>query len=432
MQGVASFCAAGQSQRMTQASPPIAGAAPAVSRHAVTFVFITVFLDMVGFGLIIPVQPALIQSVGHVSIADAALIGGWLFCAFSLTQFLFGPAMGNLSDAFGRRPLLLLSVFGLFIDYLLMAFAPNLVWLFIGRAFAGLCGASYVIANAYIADVTAPEDRAKAFGLMGAAFGLGFVIGPALGGLLGAYGTRAPFYAAAAVAALNLIYGYFVLPETLPPEKRRPFELSRANPFGTFAVFRTYAGVLPLCGVFAAFMFASSVYPAIWPFWAIAKFGWSELMIGITLACFGIVTAIFQGGLTGRAVKLLGDDGVAMFGLMSATIAALGYGLAPSLWFVVVLFVVHGPEGFVHPILSAIMSKAVPEDAQGELQGGISSIMSLSMLAGTVFFSQVFGLFMRPDAVPQTPNMPMFVASVLLALTLAMFVVLRRRRKAAP
>jgi MFS transporter, DHA1 family, tetracycline resistance protein len=397
------------------------------SKHAVTFVFITVFLDMVGFGLIIPVQPALIQNVGQMSIADAALIGGWLFAAFSLTQFLFGPLLGNLSDAFGRRPLLLLAVFGLFIDYLLMAFAPTIFWLFVGRLFAGVCGASYVIANAYIADVTVAEDRAKAFGMMGAAFGLGFVIGPAIGGLLGEYGPRVPFFVAAAVSAINLIYGFLVLPETLPPEKRRAFEWSRANPLGTFKVFKTYEGILPLCIVFFIFFFASSVYPAIWPFWGIAKFGWSELIIGLTLAAFGIIAAVFQGGLIGPLAKRFGESNVVLFGLLSSTLAAFGYGFAPSLLIVIILLVVHGPEGFVHPMLTAIMSKAVPEDAQGELQGGISSIMSVAMLAGTVFFSQVFGYFMQPTSPWISPDVAYFTASFILGLALLMFIAVRRR-----
>ena len=277
------------------------------SKLAVSFVFITVFLDMVGFGLIIPVLPELIETVGHVDIARAAAIGGWMFFAFSLMQFAFGPLMGNLSDAYGRRPLLLLAVFGLFIDYLIMSFAPTLFWLFVGRVVAGFCGASYVIANAYIADVTPAEERGKAFGMMGAAFGLGFVVGPALGGILGEYGARVPFYVAAGVSApFNLIYGFLVLPETLPPDKRRPLEWARANPFGTFKVFQQYHGVLPLCVVMFVYFFASSLYPAIWPFWGIAKFGWSELVIGLTLAAFGVVTAVFQGMLTGPFEKRFG------------------------------------------------------------------------------------------------------------------------------
>jgi DHA1 family tetracycline resistance protein-like MFS transporter len=389
-----------------------------VSRHAVTFVLITVFLDMVGFGLIMPVLPRLIEEVGHVSLADAALVGGWMFFAFSVTQFAFSPLMGNLSDRFGRRPLLLLAVFGLGVDYLFSALAPSLFWLFVGRAIAGLCGSSYVIANAYIADVTAPEDRARAYGLIGAAFGVGFVLGPAIGGLLGEFGPRVPFYAAALISGLNFVYGWFVLPETLAPGNRRPFEWRRANPFGTFAVFRTYSGVLPLCAVMFVFFFATSVYPAIWSFWAIANFGWSEGMIGLTLAAFGLVTALFQGLLTGPAVARLGEARLAALGLCCAVIAAAGYGLAGSLAVVLILFVVHGPEGFVHPMLTAMMSRAVPEDAQGELQGGLSALTNIAMLGGTVAFSQIFGWFMRPDAPIVTPDMAYFVAAAILLVTL--------------
>jgi MFS transporter, DHA1 family, tetracycline resistance protein len=400
-------------------------AAP-TSKHAITFVFITVFLDMVGFGLIMPVLPQLIEIVGQVSLAEAASLGGWMFFAFSLTQFLFSPTMGNLSDAFGRRPLLLLAVFGLMIDYLIMSFAASLFWLFVGRAFAGFCGASYVIANAYIADVTSPEQRGKAFGLMGAAFGLGFVVGPAIGGLLGEFGPRVPFYVAAAVSALNLVYGYVVLPETLPPEKRRSFEIARANPFGTFAVFKSYKGILPICGIFAIYFFASAVYPAIWPFWSIAKFGWSTWMIGASLAAFGIITAIFQGLLSGPAEKFFGQGNLVLIGMISAVIAAIGYGLAGNLAVVLIFLLVHGPEGFVHPMLTAIMSKAVPENAQGELQGGISSIMAITMLMGTVFFSQVFAYGMNPNPIIQSPDIALYVAAGVLTLTLLMFLAIRK------
>ncbi len=402
-----------------------------VSRHAVTFVFVTVFLDMVGFGLIMPVLPDLIRDVSDMSLAEASIIGGWMFFAFSMTQFLFSPVMGNLSDRFGRRPLLLLAVLGLGIDYVFHALAPTLFWLFVGRAIAGLCGSSYVIANAYIADVTAPEDRAKAFGLMGAAFGIGFVLGPALGGLLGEFGPRVPFWAAAAISFLNLVYGWFVLPETLAPDNRRPFDWRRANPLGTFAVFRKIPGLLPLCAVFFVYFFASSVYPAIWPFWGQAKFGWSVGTVGLSLAAFGVITAVFQGGLAGPAVKRFGEHRTALIGLVSAVVAVVGYGLAPGLLVVVILMVIHGPEGFVHPMLTAIMSKSVPEDQQGELQGGISSIMNIAMLAGTVFFSQVFGFFMMPDAPVVTPDMAYFVAGAILLAALAMFLRVARPAPAA-
>jgi DHA1 family tetracycline resistance protein-like MFS transporter len=359
--------------------------------------------------------------VSDVTLAEASIIGGWMFFAFSMMQFVFSPLMGNLSDRFGRRPLLLLAVLGLGVDYVFHALAPSLFWLFLGRTFAGLCGSSYVIANAYIADVTATEDRAKAFGLMGAAFGVGFVLGPALGGLLGEVGPRVPFWVAAAISFLNLAYGWFVLPETLAPQNRRPFEWRRANPFGTFMVFRKIPGMLPLCAVFFVYFFASSVYPAVWPFWGQAKFDWSVATIGLSLAAFGIVTAVFQGGLAGPAVKRFGEHRTALFGLVSAVVAVVGYGLAPGLLVVVVLMVIHGPEGFVHPMLVAIMSKAAPEDQQGELQGGISSIMNIAMLAGTVFFAQVFGFFMMPDAPVVSPDIAYFVAGAILLLSLVMF-----------
>ncbi|MGQ0610272.1 MAG: MFS transporter [Paracoccaceae bacterium] len=309
-------------------SPSAPAASAPASRHAVTFILITVFLDMIGFGIIIPVLPKLIQSVGEVSLGQAAVIGGWMAAAYSIAQFFFAPLMGNLSDRFGRRPLLLLAILGLGLDFLLHALAPTLAWLFVGRLLAGLCGASWIIANAFIADVTAPEERAKAYGMMGAAFGMGFVIGPAVGGLLGEFGPRVPFYAAAGISMLNLIYGYFVLPESLPADKRRPFELRRANPFGAFAIFRSYSGVIPMCVVMFSFFFFSSVYPAIWPFWAFARFGWSEAMVGLTLAIFGVIMAAFQGLGTGPAVKWLGEFRVVLLGLVCATIAATGYGLA--------------------------------------------------------------------------------------------------------
>jgi DHA1 family tetracycline resistance protein-like MFS transporter len=282
---------------MSTTSPQIA--ASPLSQRTVYFILFTVLLDMIGFGLIIPVLPRLIEEVGHIPLAEASIVGGWMFFAYSMAQFAFGPLMGNLSDRFGRRPLILLAIAGLMLDYVLQAWAPTLTWLYVGRAISGLCGASWIIANAYIADITAPEDRAKYYGMMGAAFGLGFVLGPAIGGPLGDLGARVPFWVAAGISALNLALGFFVLPESLPREKRRPFDLARANPFGAFRVFESYQGVLPMCLVLFVFFASSSVYPAIWPFWGMAKFGWSASMVGLTLAIFGLCMAAAQGGLTG-------------------------------------------------------------------------------------------------------------------------------------
>ena len=399
------------------------------SKYAVSFVFVTVLLDMVGFGMIVPVQPAIIQQVAKVDLAAAALIGGWMFFAFSATQFLFGPTLGNLSDAYGRRPLLLIAVFGLGIDFLVTALAPNLYWLFVGRTFAGLCGGSYVIANAYIADVTPPEGRAKAYGIMGAAFGLGFVIGPAIGGLLGAFGPRVPFFVAAGISFLNFVFGYFVLPETLKPEQRRGFEWTRANPFGTFKVFKSYQGVLPLCLVLFVYFFASSVYPAIWPFWGIAKFGWSAATLGITLALFGIIMAIVQAFLTAPAVKYFGESRLTLIGLISAIIGSIGFAAAPQFSLVAFSLILYAPEGFVQPMLSAMISKLVPDDAQGELQGGISSIMSISMLLGTLFFSQEFGYFMSGAAWFISPNVAMSTSAGISAVAAALFLSCTRQER---
>ena len=402
-------------------------AALAPSRHAVYFVLFTVLLDMMGFGLIIPVLPKLIETVGQVSLAEASKVGGWMFFAYSAAQFFFGPLMGNLSDRFGRRPLLLLAIGGLMLDYILQAVAPSLVWLFVARAISGICGASWMIANAFIADITTPEERAKYFGMMGAAFGLGFVLGPAVGGLLGEYGARVPFYVAAGISGVNLIYGYFVLPETLDAMHRRPFELRRANPFGAFKVFQSYHGVVPMCIVLFSFFFFSSVYPAIWPFWGMAKFGWSSSMVGVTLAIFGLCMAVSQAGLTGPLVKRFGEHRVALIGLVAAVIASFGYGLAGGLVTVIVLMIVHTPEGFIHPMLMAQMSKAVPENGQGELQGGVSAVLNVAQLAGTVFFAQIFGYFMGPDAPFQSPSMGFFVASAGLAMTFVLYVWLVRK-----
>jgi len=401
---------------MTTSAPP-----PAKSKSAITFIFITVVLDMIGFGIIIPVLPQLIETVGQMSLAEAAKMSAWMFAAYAVATFVAGPLMGNLSDRFGRRPLLLIAVAGLGFDYLVHALAPTLGWLFVGRILAGLCGASWVIANAYITDVTEPSERSKYFGMLGAAFGLGFILGPAIGGLLGEFGPRVPFYAAAAISVLNFAFGYFVLPESLPPEKRRAFEWRRANPFAVFGVFATYKGVLPLVAVLALFFFATSVYQAIWTFWGIAKFEWSPAMVGLSLAAFGIVTAVFQGALSGVGAKMFGEARLALIGLGLGAVVLVAYGLVSAPWMVFALMVVHGPEGFVHPMITAILTRLAPEDAQGELQGGLSGITSLAMLFGTVFFGQVFGYFMSGTAPITSPDVVFWVAGGVVAAAALLF-----------
>ncbi|MBN2740905.1 MAG: MFS transporter [Rhodobacteraceae bacterium] len=406
---------------------PSGGTVSAGQGHATLFVLIVVFLDMVGFGLIIPVLPSLIVQVGHVDLAQASRVGGAMFAIFSLAQFAFAPLMGNLSDRFGRRPLLLLAIAGLGVDYLFHAFAPTLFWLFVGRAVAGVCGASYVIANAYLADVSAPEDRARAFGLLGAAFGLGFILGPALGGLLGELGPRVPFFVAAAISGLNLIYGLFVLPESLPPERRRALNWRACNPFGTLKVFARYPGVLPMAGVMGVYLFASAIYPAIWPFWGMAKFGWTEGIVGLTLAAYGVVAAAFQGGLSGPLARRFGEAKVVFTGLLLGVVLLIALALSSSLTMVLIVLCVTGIEGLVQPMLTSLMSRAVPEDEQGALQGGISAVMNLAMLFGTLFFTQIFGVFQAEGAIIRTPDMAFYMASVILLIALIWFARLRKR-----
>lgn len=410
-------------------TPPSPAITQPQARRATLFALLAVFLDVVGFGLVIPVLPSLIETVSHIGIDAAARIGGALFALFSLAQFACAPLAGTLSDRIGRRPLLLLAVGGLAVDYVVQALAPSLGWLFAGRLVAGICGSSYVIANACLADVTPPEQRARAFGLMSAAFGLGFVLGPALGGLLGAFGPRVPFWCAAALAAANFLFGLVAFPETLPRSRRRAFRWREANPLGALAVFRRHSGVLPLGAVLALYFFGSSIYVAIWSFWGIAKFGWSGTTIGLTLAFSGLGMALLQGLATGPAVRRWGERRLTIAGLAVGALSCLAYGLTTSLALILGLLVVHAIEGFVHPMLTAHMSRAMPENAQGALQGGISALMNLAMLLGALFFTQSFGYFLSPGAWPHGPDPSFYIAAALQGLALLLFLRLTRQER---
>lgn len=397
------------------------------ARRATVFALVAVFLDVVGFGLIIPVLPRLIEEVGHIGLDDAARIGGWLFAAFSLAQFVFAPLAGTLSDRFGRRPLLLLAISGLAVDYVVQALAPTVLWLFVGRLIAGVCGSSHVIAGACLADVSSPENRARSFGRMTAAFGLGFVLGPAIGGLLGEFGTRVPFWCAAALAGVNFLFGVFALPETLARENRRAFRWREANPLGVLSVFGRYTGVLPYAWVLTIFFFGTSIYAAIWAFWGMAKYGWPGTTVGLTLAASGITVALMQGLGTGPAVARWGERRMAVVGLAGAAATCVGFALSPTTAVVVVMLVINAVEGFAHPMLSALMSKAVPEDTQGALQGGISALMNLAMLAGAIFYTQTFGYFLSEAAPIRSPDVSFFIAAALMLLALGLFLWQSRR-----
>ena len=405
------------------------------ARHrAMVFALVVAFLDSIGAGLIIPVVPLLIEEVGHMGLGDAAGIGGILFALYSLTLFAFAPVLGSLADRFGRRPLLLLAVGGLAIDYVLQAWAPSLGWLFLGRLIAGLCGASIVIANACLADISTPETRARAFGYMSAAFGLGFVLGPAIGGFLSEFGTRVPFWTAAIVAGVNFLFGLVFLPETLAVAKRRAFRWRDANPFGVFAVFLRHPGVLPYAGVLALYFLGSSIYVGVWAFWGFAKFGWSGTIVGLTLATAGFAMALLQGFVTGPAVARWGERRLALVGLVAAALSCVGFGLISSTLLVFMLLFVHAIEGFVYPSVAALMSKELSEDTQGMLQGGIAAVQSLSALVGTLLFTQVFSYFMSPEAPLRSPDVAFFLAGgvLVLAFVWLVFLVARPRNQLRP
>ena len=395
-------------------------------RNATVFALIVAFLDSVGAGLVIPVVPLLIEEVGHMGLGDAARVGGVLFAVYSLALFVFAPLLGALSDRFGRRPLLLLAVGGLAVDYVLQAWAPSLGWLFLGRLIAGLCGASIVIANACLADVSTPQTRARAFGFMSAVFGLGFVLGPAIGGALSEFGTRVPFWAAAILAGANFLFGLIFLPETLVSATRRAFRWRDANPLAVFSVFLRLPGVLPYAGVLALYFLGLSVYVGIWPFWGFAKFDWSGTVVGLTLATTGLAMALLQGLGTGPAVARWGEHRLALVGLAVAALSCVGFGLLSSTTLVFLLLIVHAVEGFALPSVAAMMSKGLAEDSQGTLQGGIAAIQSLTGLVGTVLFTQIFSYFMSPAAPVRSPDIAFFVAGVVFAAAFAWLLVLGR------
>jgi len=388
-------------------------------RSAVLFIFITVLIDSIGLGLILPVLPDLIRDLTGEGLSRASIYGGWLWFAYAVMQFFCAPVLGNLSDHFGRRPVILFSLFALGIDYLIMGLAPSLAWLFVGRTIAGMAGASYTPAYAYLADVSPPERRAQNFGLIGAAFGSGFILGPAAGGLLGALGPRAPFFVAAGLALLNLTFGFFVLPESLAPGSRRPFDLKRANPLGTLLQVRRYPEVIGLMAALFLWQLGHQSLPSTWAYYTMLKFHWSEAEVGASLAFVGILMALSTAGLTRVLVPRIGERNAALAGLLSGATAYLGYALATRGWMMYAAMLTWLLAGLVHPSVIAIMSKQIPADAQGELQGGVASLYSISSIAGPPLMTQLFGHFSADDAPVRFPGAA-FACAALLAVGAAL------------
>jgi MFS transporter, DHA1 family, tetracycline resistance protein len=367
-------------------------------KAAIGFIFITLLIDITGLGLIIPVVPKLIEELTGEGISQASTYGGWLTFTFAIMQFLFAPVLGGLSDRYGRRPVLLFALLGLALDYLFLSFAPTLAWLFIGRAISGITGASITTATAYIADISTKENRAQNFGMIGAAFGVGFIIGPVLGGLLGSYGARVPFMVAAALTFINCLYGYFVLPESLKPENRRAFQWSRANPFGTLQRLKKYPALGGLVASFVLIYLASHAVQSNWSFFSIEKFGWNEKMIGISLGVVGILVALVQGGLIRYINPKLGNEKSVYTGLLLYSIGLFLFAFASQSWMMFVFLIPYCLGGIAGPAIQSIMSGSVPANEQGELQGSLTGLVSLTSIAGPPMMTGLFAYFTKPTA----------------------------------
>ena len=385
-------------------------------RAAMGFIFITLLVDVMGWGLIIPVMPQLIADLKGISINEASSYGAWLLSSYAIVQFLCAPIIGNLSDKYGRRPVLLISLLGFGIDYLFLALAPTYGWLFIGRIIAGITGASFTTASAYIADISTNENRAKNFGLIGAAFGLGFVIGPALGGLHATFGTRAPFYAAAVLCLLNVVYGYFVLPESLSKENRREFEWRRANPFGSLQFILKKPSLTGLAVVYFLIYFAAQSVQANWNFFTIYRFHWSEKLVGLSLAAVGLLVGLIQGGLTRVVNPRLGNSRSIYIGLLLYTLGLTLFAFASEGWMMFVFLIPYCLGGIAGPALQSIITVQVSPREQGELQGSLTSIMSLTTIIGPITMNNLFYYFTSPAAPFHFAGVSFLLAAVLMLL----------------
>ncbi|WP_310476222.1 TCR/Tet family MFS transporter [Sandarakinorhabdus sp.] len=390
--------------------------------RALAFIFITVLIDAIGFGIVIPVFPQLIVKLTGRDLAHAAEVSGWIAFLYASVQFLMGPVIGGLSDRFGRRPVLLASMAAFSLDYVVMAFAPTLWWLVAARVVAGITGATFPTAYAYIADVTPPEKRGANFGVIGMAFGFGFIIGPALGGFVAGFGTEVPFLLSAALAMANFVYGLFVLPESLPPEKRRSFEWRRANPVGALLRLKSAHPVVLMLGatVFVWTLSYQSLY-SIWSYHGQLRYGWSPEQVGWSLAAVGVTGAIVQGWLGRKLIPRFGQRRIIIAGIVSAVAGYSTYALADAGWIVYVGIAVSACQGLVFPCLQGLMSAEVAPNEQGELQGAVASIQSLSAIVGPPLMTTVFARFSVADAPVYAPGAPFVVSLVFVGLTALIF-----------
>ncbi|MFT4093071.1 MAG: TCR/Tet family MFS transporter [Niabella sp.] len=400
---------------------------------AIGFIFVTLLIDVMGWGLIIPVMPELISQLKHIPINEASTYGSLLLFAFAGTQFLFAPMVGNLSDRYGRRPVLLLSLFGFGIDYIIQAVAPTYSWLFLGRIIAGFTGASFTTASAYIADVSTPETRAKNFGLIGAAFGIGFIIGPALGGLLAGLGIRAPFYAASILCFLNCLYGYFILPESLSREHRKPFSWARANPVGALVFLKKYPAISGLAVCFFLIYLAAQAVQSNWNFFTMYRFNWNEKMVGISLAVVGLLVGSVQAGLTRVVNPKLGNEKSVYLGLGLYTLGLVLFAFATQSWMMFAFLIPYCLGGICSPALQAILAGHVPANEQGALQGALTSLMSITTIIGPLLMNYLFYYFTSPQTRVHFPGIAFLLAAVFMLISIVLaWRVLQKEKKTDP
>ena len=399
---------------------------------AIKFVLATMLVNSIGFGIIIPSFPQLVMSLGHASLSRATAIGGLLSLTYALFQFLFGPVMGNLSDRFGRRLVLLGSLFGFAVDFVVMAFAPTLAWLFAARMLTGVFGASNGPSQSVIADITAPDERSRLFGYISAAFGVGFVAGPAIGGLLAEISFRMPFYAAGALALANFLYGLFALPETLAAENRRPFDWKRANPVGALFALRKLPGLLPISAVYFMWQLASLIYPMTWAYFTIGRYGWSNTMIGLSLALMGATMAVTQIFLSARIIARIGERRTATIGMIGGAMGMAAFAATTNGWLAFAMMPLIAVQSLVHPCLTAMMSRRADATNQGEVQGFASSVMAVGSIIAPVIFNPALAWFTGPRAPFQFYGIAFVIAAVFALIGLAILVSLAPAGRADP
>lgn len=381
---------------------------------AVGFIFVTLVMLVLGFGIVVPVLPGLVTEFEHGDVAQASHDYGWLVAIFAVMQFVASPILGALSDRFGRRKIILVALAGTGLDYLIMGFAPSLGWLFAARLVSGVTAGALAACNAYIADVTPPEKRAQAFGLVGAAFGVGFVLGPAIGGLVGQFNLRLPFFTAAACVGLNWLYGLAVLPESLPPEKRRAFSWRRANPVGSLLLLGKFKGVLDLAGMQFVFMFGSVMLQSIWVLYTAYRYDWQTGQVGVSLALVGVMSMIVQGRLVKPILGWLGERRGLIVGLVLSGLVMIGYGLATQGWMIYALIVVGGFGGIAGPAAQALITREVPGDEQGAVQGSLAGLNSLASIFAPMIATWSFGYFIGAGTPVHLPGIPFFESAGLL------------------